>query len=83
MICPLNMKPIKFKGCNSLYAKDQPEYRPLPAHKSLEGIVTSCWSLSILERVKALLFGRVYIQNLTFNQPLQPQLLSVSNPIKT
>lgn len=64
------MKIIKFKECNVVYAENQPEYLPLPSHKSKDGQVTSCWGLSILERFKVALVGRIYLQALTFNQPL-------------
>ena len=40
------MKPIKFKGYNIIYAKDQLDYVPLPAYRTKEGIVTSCWYFS-------------------------------------
>lgn len=75
------MKPIDFKGRNRVFAKDQPEYIPLHAHISPGGIVTSCWKMSFKERLKVLMMGEVWSQLLTFNKPLQPQLLSVDNPV--
>lgn len=77
------MKIIKFKECNIVYAENQPEYLPLPSHKSDDGRVTSCWGLSFLERLRVTLTGRIYLQVLTFNNPLQPLKMSVSNPLKT
>jgi len=76
------MKIIKFSDCNCVYAEHQPEYLPLPAHKDEEGIVTSCWRPSFIERLKILVFGRIYLQVLTFNKPLQPLKMAVNNPIK-
>ena len=75
------MKPIDFKGRNRVFAKDQPEYGQLPAHKTHGGLVTSCWKMSFKERLKVLMTGEVWLQLLTFNQPLQPQLLSVDSPV--
>ena len=75
------MKIIKFKGCNVTYAKNQPEYLPLPAHKTEDGRVTSCWGLSVLERLRVALTGRIYLQVLTFNNPLQPLKMLVKNAI--
>jgi hypothetical protein len=75
------MKPITFKGQNTVFAKDQPEYFPLPAFKTEDGRVVSCWKLSILERLYLLLRGRLWFQSKTFNRPLQPQLLTVNTPI--
>ncbi len=75
------VKPIHFKQSNSIYAKDQKEYIPLPTHKDSEGIVTSCYHFSFWERVKVLCFGRIYLQVMTFNCLLQPQKLTVGNPL--
>lgn len=76
------MEIIKFKECNCTYAKDQPEYLPLPAHKTNDGIVTSCWKLSWLDKLIILFSGRVWLRLMTFNNPVQPQLMSVKNPFK-
>lgn len=70
------MKPIHFDEANTVYAKNQPEYLPLPAHKTEDGMVTSCWRLSLKERIRMLITGRVYVMQLTFNRPLQPLLVS-------
>jgi len=45
------MKPIKFKQSNITFAKDQPEYLPLPAFKDdgPDGLIISCWKLTISE----------------------------------
>ena len=76
------MKPTKFKRMNVVCAKDQPEYLPLPAHiNEAEGLVTSCWSANLKERIRFLLTGRIYLTLLTFNKPLQPQVITVYNPI--
>ena len=66
------MKPIKTKNTNVIYAKDQPEYIPLPVHRTEDGMVTSCWKLAFKERLRVLFFGRIFISQLTFNNPLQP-----------
>ena len=75
------MKPIEFKGCNVVFAKDQPEYLPLPAHRNEEGCVTTCWKLTFVERIIVLFKGTFYLQTLTFNTPLQPQKPSVRSPL--
>lgn len=76
-----NMKPIEFKEQTHILAKDQPEYQPLPVLIEADGCMTSCWKLSIWERLKLLFTGRLWLMQLTFHQPLQPQLPSVNNPI--
>ena len=75
------MKPISFIEQNVVFAESQPEYLPLPAHKSADGTVVTCWGMTWRERIKAMLTGKVWFMTLTFNQPLQPQLPSVDAPI--
>lgn len=77
------MKLIEFPEQTLVIAKDQPQYQPLPAYRfqdrrgKLEGRIACCWQLSWKERLQLLFTGRVWHQILTFNQPLQPQLLSI------
>lgn len=77
------MKPIKFKEANVTFAENQPEYLPLPAFRSADGLVITCWRLSWMERIKLLMTGRLWLLNLTFNQPLQPVMLQVKYPFET
>lgn len=74
------MEPIPFKGYNAEYAKDQPEYQTLPAHRTPDGIVVTCWSLSGEELMKILQTGRIWLSQLTFGQSLQPILPSLNPP---
>lgn len=76
------MKLIEFKEQTVVFAKDQPEYLPLPAYQYLdqEGTILFCWKMSFIERVKVLFTGKLWHQVLTFNQPLQPQLLLTDKP---
>ena len=79
------MKPVSpiipgVKLPETVYAKDQPEYQPLPAHKSDDGTVLTRWKLSFKERLKVLFYGDVYLWLSTFNKPLQPVMLQVEKP---
>lgn len=65
------MKPVEFPGVNVVFAKDQPEYMPLPAMKipnDPQGLIITKWQLSPeeLERVKET--GTIHLSMLTFNQ---------------
>lgn len=73
---------IEFPEQNVVYAKDQPEYNPLPAHKTYnaQGEIICCWQLTWRERLHLLLTGRIWHHILTFNQALQPQRLQVEKP---
>ncbi len=79
------MKPIPFPEQTVTYAKNQPQYNPLPAYReqTAEGRVVFCWQLTWKERLRVLLGGVVWQEVLTFNQPLQPQLLGVDKPEMT
>ena len=59
-----------------VYAKEQPEYVPLPALRWSDGLLVTRWSLSWKERLILILGGSVYLGVLTFNNPLQPVMLS-------
>lgn len=73
---------IEFPEQTVIIAKDQPQYRPLPAYqyRDLEGTIAFCWKLNWRDRLKVLLTGKLWHQVLTFNQPLQPQLLLTDKP---
>lgn len=74
------MEPIEFPEQNVVFAKDQPEYLPLPAFRSEDGQVVSCWRLSARERFRVLFQGRLWITLFTFGRPLQPLLPSIDPP---
>lgn len=63
------------------FAKDQPEYNPLPAWRGDDGMVVTRWRASWGERLKMLLTGDLWLTVLTFNRPLQPVKLQTSCPI--
>lgn len=72
------MKPIVFPEVNVTYAKDQPEYQPLPAYKkdTVEGEVVTCWRLTRWERIKLLFTGRIWVSLMSFNRPLTPSYIT-------
>lgn len=76
------MKLIEFPERTVTIAENQPEYMPLPAYKfnDTQGRIACCWQLSLKERFKILFTGIIWHQVLTFNKPLQPQLLTVDKP---
>ena len=77
------MRLEQFPGHNVVIAKDQPEYMPLPAYRIPDdqyGRLVCCWKLSWRERFRLLWSGRVWHTIMTFNHPLQPQLLEVQRP---
>ena len=78
------MKPIEFKGFNVTFAKDQPEYQPLPALRMPDGEVYTCWEFTD-EEIERLVKNRcIFFKQLTFNQPLQPilPLIELSDDIE-
>lgn len=72
------MEAIKFKECNIVFAEDQDEYNSLPAfYNSEEKTASFCYKLSFIEVVKVFFRRKIWVSIMTFNKPLQPQLLSV------
>jgi hypothetical protein len=69
-----------FEQSEIVYAKDQPEYNPLPTLKDADGTVLSRWKLTWKERFLVLLFGDVYLFQMTFNRPLQPVSIEIERP---
>ena len=72
------MAPKQFKEANVTFAKDQPEYQPLPAFRndSLQGEVITCWNLTFRERLRILFKGEIWLSLLTFNKPLTPSFIT-------
>ncbi len=77
------MSPVSFSSREVVYAKDQPEYLPLPAERWKDGTVVTKWSLTWREKWEILRHGAVFLSMLTFHQPLQPVRLSVYRPEET
>ena len=71
------MKIIDFPESNAIYAKSQPEYLPLPSHKTPNGYVTSCWEPTLWESVKLMCGAKIWVTLSTNNKPLQPQRLEI------
>ena len=77
------MKPIKFPGHNVEFAKNQPQYLPLPAkydRNDPNGAVTTQWELTPQEMAFVIKTGTIFITVLTFHNPLQPILASIFQP---
>ncbi len=64
-----------------VFAKDQPEYFPLPAYRSEDGYVVTRWKLTLCERIRVLLRGDIWLSVLTYNRPLQPVKLETEAPL--
>jgi hypothetical protein len=63
-----------------VYAKDQPQYVPLPTRRTDDGEVVSCWKPNWRARLAILFGGKFYLTMLTFNGPLTPVRVSVDKP---
>lgn len=73
------MTPTRFPGCNVTLGADQPQYRPLPAYRSADGRVLTCWRLTLRERIRILLGYKLWITQLTFGEGFQPVLPEIDN----
>lgn len=76
------MKPIVFPKALSIFGTDQKEYLPLPAyrHKDDWRCVSSCWGMSLKDRIKVLFTGKVWVTMPTFGNALNPVKLSTDEP---
>lgn len=67
-----------------VFAKDQPQYLQLPAvnvtYEDGTRSVISSYRLTWRERLKILFTGRLWLEQLTFGQRLQPQRPTVNEP---
>ncbi len=67
----------EFLSNEVVYAKDQPEYRQLPALRSEDGVVLTRWTLTDEEREALHSGADLFLFIHTHNQPLQPIRLEV------
>lgn len=74
------MTPVPFPQVNTVFAKDQPEYQPLPACVTQEGVVVSCWELTPEEIEEIQRTGVLWVKQLPFGSPLQPLLPQAESP---
>jgi hypothetical protein len=74
-----------------VYAKNQPEYIPLPMWAGPDGTRVSRWKLTWRERLQVLFGGSLWLTILTFDgrchecdavRPLQPVRLDTSCPLQ-
>lgn len=70
------MAPKEFPEQNVIFAKDQPEYNPLPAFRDEKGDVVTCWELSDEEIERLIQTKTIYQAVKTFNNPLQPVFIT-------
>jgi hypothetical protein len=64
----------------TVYAKDQPQYIPLPSIKTPDGVMLTRWSVNETEKRQIAGQGYIYLIVNTFNQPLQPVMMSTNVP---
>ena len=73
------MTPVEFPQQTVVWAKDQPPYIPLPAYTDAQQTI-SVWALTWKERLLVLMRGRVWLRQMNFGEPLQPQRPSIESP---
>lgn len=74
------MKPVEFEEQTMVFGEGQKEYGNLPAFRDKDGQVVTCWELEEGELEEIQKTGKIYLRQLTFNQPLQPVSLHVDSP---
>ena len=66
------MRPIEFPEQTTVWAKNQPEYLPLPSYTNDHETVT-CWRLTWRERLRIFWTGKLGLRQCNFGDPLQLQ----------
>lgn len=64
-------------------ARNQPEYLQLPVFRRAQdpsGVLTSRWRLTWRERFRVFISGVVFVQVMTFCEPMQPIKPSIEKP---
>ncbi len=77
------MKIVEFPEQTTVIARQQKQYVPMPVYRypdDPEGKIICCWKLTWKERLKVAFTGTIWHYVLTFNGPLQPQLLATEKP---
>lgn len=76
------MTPTEFPEQTVVWAENQPPYLPLPAYSDSTQTI-SCWRLTWRERFTILFGGVLWLHQMNFGRPLQPQSPSVTSPFIT
>jgi hypothetical protein len=68
------MNAVEFPGVNVALGKSQPEYKTLPAMHldGPQGEMITCFEMTEEELETVKKTRRIYVSQLTFNQPFQP-----------
>jgi len=74
------MKVKEFPQVNVRIAENQDEYETLPAYRDKSGRVICCFELSEEEKKLVEKTGEIWIDILTFNNPLQPIHPHIESP---
>jgi hypothetical protein len=77
-------KPVTFDGANITIAANQEPYFPLPARifGDSMGTVLCCWEFTEEELAEIITTKRLWSSHWSFNQPFQPMMLSVEQPVR-
>lgn len=65
-----------------VFAKDQPQYIPLPALPVEDGLMLTRWRFTWRERLQILFFCDLYLWIRTFGKPLQPVSLEITPRVR-
>jgi hypothetical protein len=65
------------------FARNQPQYDPLPAMVDPSGLVQTEWELSAEELAQVLRGGHLRLWIWTFRHPLQPVAIEITEPDPT
>jgi hypothetical protein len=74
------MDAVEFPQQTHVFAKNQPEYRPCPAHVTAEGEIISCWEPTDEDRARIAAGAKIWLRVLAPTGRLQPVHLETEDP---
>ncbi len=74
---PVTPTAIPTNATRIVLAKDQPQYEPLPAAISSDGLVMTEWEFSAEDLATVVAGGRLRLWTYTYGHPFQPVQLEV------
>jgi len=74
------MKAVNFKDSNRVFGKHEDVYQTLHALALGNGIIVSCWKLSLMDSIRIAFTGKVWLSLKTDPVWLPPQCVSAKKP---
>ncbi len=72
------MKPVNFKEATHTIGENREDVEPMRVSISENNEFISCWELTLKERLKALITGKIYLSLHTQGKGVQPSFMTTN-----